>query len=128
MVANEEPRDDFSQRLQDLVAFPREELAIELKPWLDLKDGEEAAALGQALLALANHGGGFVLIGFAESEGSWSPAADRPESLAAYNQDAVNGIVARYALGAPVRPPLPQGERWSFTGASGGWAGQGSNL
>lgn len=98
-MPNGEPEDDLSRRprFQDLVAFPREDLAIELKPWLDLKQGEEAADLGQALLALANHGGGFVLIGFAEGEGRWQPAADRPPSLAAYNQDAVNAIVARYA-------------------------------
>lgn len=38
-----------------------------------------------------------MLIGFAESGGAWRPAQHRPETLAAYNQDAINGIVARYA-------------------------------
>jgi hypothetical protein len=96
-VPDREAGGDFSRRLQDLVASPREDLAIELKPWLSLNASEEAAAIGQALLALANHGGGFLLIGFAESEGSWRPAPDRPSTLSAYNQDAINGIVARYA-------------------------------
>ena len=37
---------------------PREDLDRELKGWLDLKEGEQAASLMKAVLALANHGGG----------------------------------------------------------------------
>jgi hypothetical protein len=96
-VASEEtePRE---RRLQDLVALPREDLGVELKGWLDLTNGEHAADLAKALLALANSGGGFVLIGFCEPEnGGWEADAERPSSLAAYSQDTVSGIVIRYA-------------------------------
>jgi hypothetical protein len=96
-VQNEEPGTEVTRRLQELVALPREDIQIELKGWLDLTDGEEAADLGKALLALANSGGGFVLIGFGEGDGGWQTDSDRPSSLTSFSQDAVNGIVARYA-------------------------------
>jgi hypothetical protein len=96
-MPNGEEHAEINRRLQDLVAFPREDLSIELKPWLDLAASEGAANLGHALLALANHGGGYVLIGFAEAAGAWQPVDGRPDSLAGYGQDVVNGIVARYA-------------------------------
>jgi hypothetical protein len=87
----------IKNRLQDLLGYPREELDIELKGWLDLEDAAHKADLAKALIALANHGGGYVLIGFRESNGSWEPAAPRPKLLDAYDQDAVNGIVASSA-------------------------------
>ena len=46
------------RRLQDLLAYPREDLGTELKNWLDLALEENKANLAQAILALANHGGG----------------------------------------------------------------------
>jgi hypothetical protein len=82
------------RRLRDLVASPKETLEIELKNWLDLSSSEGRAILAQALLALANHGGGWVLIGFDDSGECASPA---PEDLRQYSQDAVNGIVKKFA-------------------------------
>ena len=55
------------RRLTDLVENPRETLDVELKDWLDLRGSQEhKAQLAKALLALANHGGGYLLIGFEE--------------------------------------------------------------
>lgn len=89
------------RRLQSLVAYPREGLDVELKGWLDLADGEQAASLLKAILALANHGGGYVLVGFREGGGTWTPdEANRPTDLYQYDQDVLNGLVVRYA--APV--------------------------
>jgi transcriptional regulator with XRE-family HTH domain len=85
------------RRLQDLLAYPRESLDIELKSWLDLSQGEDAANLAKAVLALANHGGGYVLLGFVEESGDWRPAEGRPGGLGGYDQDRVNGIVHHYA-------------------------------
>jgi hypothetical protein len=86
-----------AQRLQDLLTRPHEELDTELKGWLDLSSEEQRADLGQAILALANHGGGYVLLGFKEQDGNWAPAEPRPANLDSYSQDAINGIVQHYA-------------------------------
>ena len=85
------------RRLQDLLSDPREDLDRELKPWLKLSDPEDRANIGQAILALANHGGGYVLLGFQEQGGRWMPADGRPSRLDTYSQDRVNGIVLHFA-------------------------------
>ena len=85
------------ERLRDLVLYVREELEIEVKNWLDLRDGADKADLAQAILALANHGGGYVVFGFEEREGVYRPAVGRPPTLAGYSQDIVNGVVDHYA-------------------------------
>lgn len=73
-----------------------------MKEWLDLGSNEHRASLAKEIIALANHGGGFVLIGFAEDdEGQFQPAADRPSNLTAWAQDSVQQIVAKY-----VEPPF----------------------
>jgi len=86
-----------SRRLQDLLAYPREDLDKELKGWLDLSQEDDKANLAQAILALANHGGGYVLIGFTRSDGNWIPDENRPLNLNGYSQDLINGVVERYA-------------------------------
>jgi predicted HTH transcriptional regulator len=87
-----------THRLTDLLIDPREAPEIEIKGWLDLiKKEEHKASLAKALLALANHGGGFVLIGVRESDADIAGAPVRPATLAAYTQDQINGIVHSYA-------------------------------
>lgn len=83
--------------LSDLLANAREDLDLELKSWLDLSTEEHKAVLAKALIAIANHGGGYVIVGLAEDEGVVKPADGRPPSLGVYSQDAINGIVRRYA-------------------------------
>src|SRR5580704_9030084 len=83
-------------RLQDLLAYPREELDVELKGWLDPNDLGHKADLAKALIALTNHGGGHVVIGFREA-GQWEPDPSRPQNLDSFSQDLINGIVAGYA-------------------------------
>lgn len=85
------------RRLQDLLSRAHEELDTELKGWLNLSLEEHKANLAQAMLALANHGGGFVLIGFTKKNGSWEPLEPRPSDLDSYSQDCINDIVQRYA-------------------------------
>lgn len=85
------------QQLELLVANPREALDIEVKTWLDLSESAGKACLAKAILALANHGGGYVLIGFDEEGGGFRFAGRNPYQEDAYSQDAINGIVRRYA-------------------------------
>jgi hypothetical protein len=47
---------DFdSPRLLELLRNPAEDLAFEIKEWLDLSDNAHKARLAQAMIALANH-------------------------------------------------------------------------
>lgn len=57
------------ERLQDLLLYPREDLDTEFKDWLDLSLEKDKANLAKALLAIANHGGGYVVLGYKQKEG-----------------------------------------------------------
>ncbi len=84
--------------LEDLLSFPREDLDVEYKGWIDLADKEKKALVAKALIALTNHGGGYLVIGYEESAGIWRPSAkNRPDDLSAFDQDAINGVIERYA-------------------------------
>jgi hypothetical protein len=54
--------------LQPLVTEPREDIGVEYKEWLDPTSNHGRATIARAAIALANHGGGFIVIGFAEQK------------------------------------------------------------
>jgi len=83
--------------LGDLLAEPREALDVEVKEWLELTDANHRALVAKEIIALANHGGGYLMIGFEElTDGSFKPARSRPPNLDAYSQDAIQSIVSKY--------------------------------
>ena len=82
--------------LQPLVIEPREDLAMEYKAWLNIAKEEDKAVLAKACIALANHGGGFLIMGFDEHEGSLT-SSQRPAEFKDITQDAINSIIQRYA-------------------------------
>ncbi len=87
-----------NERLADLLIDPREDLDFEIKSWLDIRNDNDAkATLAKAMLALANHGGGFVALGLQEHQGRVIEAPGRPATFDTYNQDLINGIVQNYA-------------------------------
>lgn len=89
---------DLRYRLSELLISPIETLEIELKGWLDLRDNaEDKANFAKAALALANHGGGYIIIGLDEREEGAVESLNRPESLAGYRQDILNGIIQSFA-------------------------------
>jgi predicted HTH transcriptional regulator len=93
---------ETANRLADLLIDPHEAPDLEIKSWLDISAPEHQAKLAKGLIALANHGGGYIVIGFEEAAGyAAQPSAGRPQSLATYNRDRVNGIVEKY-----VDPPM----------------------
>ena len=62
-----DPKDserNVEKRLQDLLAYPREDLDKEYKGWLNLRSEDDQADIAQAVLALANYGGGHIILGF----------------------------------------------------------------
>lgn len=94
---------DFDNpRLLELLRNPAEDLAFEIKDWLDLTDNSHKAKLAQAMIALANHGGGSVLVGFTErDDGSFTPGTSRPADLNAFTTDVINEISRTY-----LNPPI----------------------
>jgi hypothetical protein len=83
--------------LDDLLIDPREAIDIEIKTWLDLSKNDCRAAVAKEIIALANSGGGFLLIGFDESpQGQFTSARVRPASLDAWSQDGIQSIISKY--------------------------------
>jgi predicted HTH transcriptional regulator len=88
--------------LPELLRNPREALDIEIKAWLDLSEANDRANLAKAIIALANHGGGYLVVGLEQqSDGQFIPAPDAPADLAGLSQDAVQDAVHKY-----IEPPL----------------------
>jgi hypothetical protein len=89
---------DPLNRLSDLLISPMESLELELKGWLDLRENaDDKANFAKAALALANHGGGYIIIGLDERDDGAVEAPHRPENLGEYRQDLLNGIIQSYA-------------------------------
>lgn len=90
-------------QLEELLRVPREALDVEIKNWLDLDDKDHRASLAKEIIALANHGGGFIVVGLSETaEGKYPPDVGRPPSLAAWSQDNIqSSVVSRY-----IDPPI----------------------
>lgn len=87
----------LQRELVRLLDYPLEDLSTEIKDWLDLGQTPERANLARELIALANHGGGYVLFGFADSTAGWPPSGPCPHDLARYSQDAINNILKSHA-------------------------------
>ena len=85
-----------NEELRPFVTQPREDLSVEYKDWLDLSNNEHKATLAKAAIALANHGGGYIVIGFAE-RGETLESGPKPSETTAITQDLVNQAINRYA-------------------------------
>lgn len=89
---------DINSRFEDWLLSPNETLDFEVKQWLDLSDNEAQGLVAKALIALENHGGGFLLFGYSEdSNKKLVPDTNRPASLEPYLTDAINTIVKKRA-------------------------------
>ena len=84
------------EELQPYITEPREDLDAEYKDWLDLTSNEHKATLAKAAIALANHGGGRIVIGFAD-QGQTLVSGPCPEEIPEITQDSVNAAIRRYA-------------------------------
>lgn len=88
---------DINSRFEDWLISPTENLDFEVKDWLDLNDAEARGTVAKAMIALENHGGGFLLIGFSENQGRLIPNPHRPTSLVQYGTDEINAIIKKCA-------------------------------
>lgn len=89
---------DINSRFEDWLLSPNETLDFEVKQWLDLADLEAQGLVAKALIALENHGGGFLLFGYLEDANKKLVAdPNRPPSLEPYLADSINAIIKRRA-------------------------------
>ena len=86
---------DFDKLLQ----FPTESMTVEYKGWLDLSDNSHKAILAKAAIALANEGGGVIVLGTREdnAQGGKLGSYPRPTSISRYSVDDINAAIARFA-------------------------------
>ena len=94
-IGGQGPAERLPSRIDSLVSHPREDLSAEYKCWLDLRKNEHKANLAKAAIALANHGGGFIVLGFLE-DGANLRSQPCPPQLE-IKQDAVNSAIIRFA-------------------------------
>ncbi len=89
------PPDDLIR----LLTYPNELLSLEYKSWIDLSQEKGKAKLAKAAIALANHGGGTIVIGMQpdNTDGGALGPQRRPDTIPQYSQDAVNSAINKYA-------------------------------
>lgn len=85
-----------SFRPERYIVNPVEDLDAEYKNWLDLREERDRTTLAKAVIALANHGGGVVVLGFEELPTGLVPRP-KPAEIPDVTQDSVNEAVQRYA-------------------------------
>jgi hypothetical protein len=87
------------EELRSLLQFPSERPNVEYKSWLDVTQNSGKAILAKAAIALANHGGGIIVLGMREdrNEGAALRSLARPPALGRYSQDDINAAIARYS-------------------------------
>ena len=87
-----------ADELSSLLDDPNETLSAEYKSWLNLEVPDDAATLAKAAIAMANHGGGVIILGMREqNEDGRLRSIPRPVAIPRYNPDDINVAVNRYA-------------------------------
>ena len=94
-MANGGDRVPSLEELRPLVELPLESLGAEYKDWLDLRTEHGRATIAKHAIALANHGGGHIVLGFSE-QADELVSHHRPEEVPAITQDSVNEAIRRY--------------------------------
>lgn len=76
-----------------LLDEPNETLEVEYKEWLDLSSKEARADLARHIAALANYGGGIIILGFTDA---MQFAGPNPFSELAWDRDEIASVVKKY--------------------------------
>lgn len=84
-----------SDEIRRLIEQPRESLAVEIKPWLDLINPQHQGKIIKTAIALRNNNGGYMILGFVNS---LKPAANPPaDVIDAYHPDKIQGLISKYS-------------------------------
>ncbi|MEO1147826.1 MAG: RNA-binding domain-containing protein [Cyanobacteria bacterium J06638_22] len=86
-----------SSRIQDLVNRPSESLSVELKRWIDPVSSEGISKIVRTVLALRNHGGGYLVIGFDNK--TLRPDVENvlADVQSAFHIDKIQGLISRFS-------------------------------
>lgn len=84
--------------IQQLVDNPRESLAVEIKEWIDPASVQGMAKIVKTCLALRNHGGGYLIIGFEDETLKPSDVGIPNNVRATFHSDKIHALISRYAL------------------------------
>jgi hypothetical protein len=84
--------------LSKLLELANESLTVEHKDWLDLTENPGKAKLAKAAIALANHGGGVIVLGMRrEEERGPLKSRVRSENIRRYDQDEINSAINKFS-------------------------------
>jgi hypothetical protein len=86
-----------SDYFQDLINRPTESLSIELKGWINPDTPEGVAKIVKAAIAMRNHGGGYLLIGFHNN--TCNPDLENVPSnvVELFHQDKIQRMISEHA-------------------------------
>ncbi len=86
------------QRIQELIDYPRESLAVELKNWFDPNSPEGQAKIVRGCIAMRNRGsGGYILVGFDDQTSAPNAGGAPADVRAAFHADKINRLVHRHS-------------------------------
>jgi len=85
------------ERVQSIINNLAEGLEVEVKNWLEgLGDNNHKSKLAKEIIALANHGGGYVFIGFDDKEKNHPEIHPKDGEESPYTQDFIASLISRY--------------------------------
>lgn len=83
--------------IQELILRPRESLSVELKRWFDPARPEGMAKIVKTVLALKNHGGGYMVVGF-DNETHEPDTENTPDNAKEiFHLDRIQGMISRFS-------------------------------
>lgn len=85
------------ERITDLINRPGESLSVEIKSWIDPESEEGQQKIIRSTLALRNHGGGYLIIGFDDQTLQASTANVPADVRSVFHQDTIQALVTRFA-------------------------------
>ena len=87
--------------LQKIIDAPQESLEIEFKNRLDgLSCNLKKSVLAKEIIALSNHGGGCIIIGFNDNDSVLTECAPEEGDIDAFNVDSICSLIQRYVVPA----------------------------
>ena len=108
---------------EELINRPTENLWTELKGWIDLDTPEGQAKIIKTCLAMRNHGGGYLLIGFDDATGQPISENAPPNVRESFHIDKIQSMVAKYAsepFGIELHFPVRDGQAFPVIAIPGG--------
>lgn len=90
---------NYDQLIENIIRNPSESLHIELKPWIDPDENEGKAKIVKCCLAMFNHNGGILAIGF-DKNGKILPygeKVDRNNVHQLYGSDKIQPLIKKHS-------------------------------